>query len=250
MHGFLTGMAMALLACADAQAAQAPAYDRPGIGFSASTVGKGVLAWEQGLPDGSRDRSGGVTTTAWTADTLLRLGLARTVELQLGADTWSGQRIRGAGLRERAEGGGDGSVALKWAPALASDTLTVAFRLGTTLPWGRAPLGGDGHVRDAGVTVAWALPADTSLALYADRQWGAEGSGWLFSPSYGFPLGEDVAAYVEAGYGEDAQHMRAAGAGLAWMATPWLQLDVSFLRGLDAATADWQGGVGLALYFD
>lgn len=84
MHGFLTGMAMALLACAGAQAAQAaqaPAYDRPGIGFSASTVGKGVLAWEQGLPDGSRDRSGGVTTTAWTADTLLRLGLAPTVEL-------------------------------------------------------------------------------------------------------------------------------------------------------------------------
>ena len=38
--------------------------------------------------------------------------------------------------------------------------------------------------------------------------------------------------------------------GLAWMATPGLQLDVSFLRGLDAETADWQGGVGLALYFD
>ena len=98
--------------------------------------------------------------------------------------------------------------------------------------------------------MAWALPGDTSLALYADRQWGEEGSGWLFSPSYGFPLGEDVAAYVEAGYGQDAQHMRAVGAGLTWMATPRLQLDASFLRGLDEETVDWQGGIGLALYFD
>ena len=250
MNRILAGLSMALLACAGAQAAQAPAYDRPGIGFSASTVGRGVFAWEQGLPDGSRDRRDGVTATTWTADTLLRLGVSRTLELQLGADTWGSQRLRGAGLREQAQGGGDGSVALKWAPSLASDTLTVAFKLGTTLPWGRAPLGGDGHAHDAGVTVAWALPGDTSLALYADRQWGEEGSGWLFSPSYGFPLGEDVAAYGEAGYGQDAQHMRAVGAGLTWMATPRLQLDASFLRGLAAESVAWQGGIGLALYFD
>ncbi|MGX9719569.1 transporter [Stenotrophomonas acidaminiphila] len=246
----LTGMAMAMLACAGAQAAQAPAYDRPGIGFSTSTVGKGVFAWEQGLPDGSHDRRDGVTATTWTADTLLRLGVGRTLELQLGADTWGGQRLRGAGLHARAEGGGDGSIAVKWAPALDNDTLTVAFKFGTTLPWGQAPLGGDGQVRDLGVTVAWALPADAGLALHVDRQWGDDGGGWLFSPSYGFPLGEDVAAYVEAGYGQDEQHMRAAGAGLTWMATPRLQLDASFLRGLDEETADWQGGVGLALYFD
>ncbi len=44
--------------------------------------------------------------------------------------------------------------------------------------------------------------------------------------------------------------MRAAGAGVAWMATSRLQLDASFLRGLDAASSDWQGGIGLALYFD
>lgn len=249
MNRILAGLSMAMLACG-AQAAQAPAYDRPGIGFSASTVGEGVFAWEQGLPDGSRDRRDGVTATTWTADTLLRLGVGHTLELQLGADTWGGQRLRGAGLREHAQGGGDGSIALKWAPALASDTLTVAFKLGTTLPWGRAPLGGDGHTRDAGVTLAWALPADTSLALYVDRQWDGDGGGWLFSPSYGFALGGNVAAYVEAGYGEDEQHMRAAGAGLTWMATPRLQLDASFLRGLDEETVDWQGGIGLALYFD
>lgn len=128
--------------------------------------------------------------------------------------------------------------------------MTLAFKAGTTLPWGSAPLGDGGHVHDVGATVAWALPADTSLALYVDRQWGDEGSGWLVSPSYGFALGEDVSAYVEAGYGSGSQYMRAAGAGLTWMATPRLQLDASLLRGLDARTSDWQGGVGLSLYWE
>ncbi len=234
----------------EAYADDAPEYDRPGIGFSTSTVGKGVFVWEQGLPDGSRDRSDGITVTRWTADTLLRLGLTRTVEVQLGADSWGGLRMRGAGSDAQDTGGGDGSVAVKWAPRLASERFSLAFRAAATLPWGRAPLGDGGQDYDLGVTVAWQLPADTSLALYADRQWGDNGSGWLFSPSYGFPLGQDVSAYVEGGYGTGAQYMRAAGAGVTWMATPRLQLDASFLRGLDADTTDWQGGVGLALYFD
>ncbi|MGH8054077.1 MAG: transporter [Stenotrophomonas sp.] len=238
------------VASMNAWAGEAPEYDRPGIGFSTSTVGKGVFVWEQGLPDGSRDRSDGITTTAWTADTLLRLGLSETIEVQFGADTWSGLRVRGAGIDARDTGGGDGSIAVKWAPAMRGDQLSLAFKGGATLPWGRAPLGDGGNDYDLGVTAAWALPGDTSLALYADRQWGDSGSGWLFSPSYGFPLGENVSAYVEGGYGTGAQYMRAAGAGMTWMATPRLQLDASFLRGLDDETIDWQGGVGMALYFD
>lgn len=250
MHKPLMGLLLAALACASARAADAPEYDRPGIGFSTSTVGRGVFVWEQGLPDGSRDRSAGVTTAEWSAATLFRVGLGQTLEVQLGADSWGGQRVRGGGMRESAHGGGDGSIALKWAPALATDAMTLAVKAGTTLGWGKAPLGGGGTTRDIGATVAWALPDDASLALYVDRQWGAQGEGWLFSPSYGFALGEDVSAYVEAGYGTGGQHMRAAGAGVTWMATPRLQLDASLLRGLDAETADWQGGIGLALYFD
>lgn len=233
-----------------AQAQDAAEFDRPGIGFSTSTVGKGVVAWEQGLPDGSRDRSSGVTTTTWTADTLLRVGMADTLELQLGADSWASQRVRGNGINHRDSGGGDGSIALKWAPALASGNMSVAFKAGATLPWGRAPMGDAGHDYDVGATVAWELAHDTSLALYAGRQWGDSGSGWLFSPSYGFPLGGDVAGYVEAGYGTGAQHMRAVGTGITWMATPRLQLDASLLRGLDADTSDWQGGIGLAFQFN
>jgi len=238
------------LAAPYTHAEDAPEFDRPGIGFATSTVGKQHWAWEQGLPDASRDRSGGVTITQWSADTLLRYGVADTLELQLGADSWAGLRVRGAGLHVDENGGGDGRVALKWAPALASDQLTLALKAGATLPWGRAPLGDGGHDYDLGVSVAWALPGDSSFTLYADRQWGDSGQGWLFSPSYSFTLADDVSAYVEAGYGTGAQYLRAAGAGVSWMLRPRLQLDASVLRGLDADTTDWQGGLGLSFYFD
>ena len=242
--------AVLALAARQAHAEDAPEFDRPGIGFSTSTVGKGVFVWEQGLPDASRDRSDGLTTTTWTADTLLRLGLANALELQLGADSWSGLRVHGPDGRIRETGGGDGSVALKWAPTLADEQLSVAFKAGASLPWGRAPLGDAGQNYDLGVTVALALPRDGSVALYVDRQWGDAGSGWLLSPSYGFALRPQLSAYVEAGYGTGAQYMRAAGAGVTWMVSPRVQLDASFLRGLDADTTDWQGGIGVSMYFD
>lgn len=243
-------LAVFALPSGQAQAEDAPEFDRPGIGFSTSTVGKRVVVWEQGLPDASRDRSAGLTTTTWTADTLLRVGLADTLELQLGADSWSELRQRGPGIRVQDSGGGDGSAALKWAPALVNEQLSMAFKAGASLPWGRAPLGDAGHDYDLGMTVAWALPRESSLAFYIDRQWGDGGNGWLFSPSYGFALRPQLSAYVEAGYGTGAQYMRAAGAGVTWMVGPRVQLDASFLRGLDADTTDWQGGVGVSMSFD
>lgn len=71
----------------------------------------------------------------------------------------------------------------------------------------------------------------------------------MFSPSFAFPLGEDVGGYVEAGYGTGAARTRVAGGGVTWMATARLQLDASFPRGLDDDSPDWQGGIGMALYF-
>lgn len=242
-------LAVLALAGSRVHAEEAPEFDRPGIGFSTSTVGKGVFVWEQGLPDASRDRSDGLATTLWTADTLLRFGVADTLELQLGADSWSGLRVRGAGVHVRESGGGDGSVALKWAPEMAPEQLSLALKVGASLPWGRAALSGGGHDYDLGMTAAWALPSERSVALYVDRQWGGGGSGWLVSPSYGFALRPQLSAYIEAGYGTGAQYMRAAGAGVTWMATPRLQLDASLLRGLDADTTDWQGGIGVSMYF-
>jgi hypothetical protein len=225
-------------------------FDRPGIAFSTSTLPRGGIAWEQGLPDFSDDRSQGIRTTAWVADTLIRVGVTDSVELQLGADTYGGIRTHGGGVRHSEQGGGDGWASVKWAPSTDSEIFTWALLATRSLPFGSAPIGGGGDDYSLGVTANWALPADTGIALYADRSWGDDGSGWLLSPSYSFPLGNDFSGYVEAGYGTGGARTRVAGGGVTWMASPRLQLDVSFLRGLDRESPDWQGGIGLALYFD
>lgn len=239
-----------LLATAPVLADEGPSFDRPGLSFSTSTLPAGGFAWEQGLPDASSDRSDGIRTTTWVADTLLRLGMTDTIELQLGADSWGGMRVQGHGGHRSEHGGGDGWVSVKWAPATDDETFSWALLATRSLPFGAGPLGDGGQDYGLGVTAAWALPADTGVSLYANREWGDDGGGWMFSTDYGFPLGEGLEGFVEAGYGTGATHARVAGAGLAWMATTRLQLDVSFLRGLDRRSPDWQGGVGMAWYFD
>lgn len=238
-----------LVANAGAWAEDTPSFDRPGLSFGTSTLPPGGFAWEQGLPDAGWDDSGGVRTRSWVADTLLRLGLARTLELQLGADSYGGVHQRGGGLRTSRNSGGDGWASLKWVPATGSEHLSIGVLATASLPWGEAPLGDGGQAYDLGVTAAWDIGNDRSVALYVDRSWGDGGSGWLFSPSYGFSLSERVGAYVEAGIGSGAQRQRVAGGGVTWAATPRLQFDLSFLRGLDAQSPDWQAGFGLALYF-
>lgn len=240
--------ACGVAASASARADEAPGFDRPGLSFGTATLPPGGFAWEQGLPDASWDDSGGLRTRSWVADTLLRLGMAKTLELQLGADSYGGERQSGNGMRAHQNGGGDGRVSLKWVPATGSETFSVGMLATASLPYGEAPLGDGGHVYDVGVTAAWDLGNGRSAAMYLDRSWG-DGSGWLFSPSYGFSLSEQVGAYVEAGLGSGAQRQRVAGGGVTWAATPRLQFDLSFLRGLDAQSPDWQAGFGMALYF-
>lgn len=242
-----------LLACAFAwlpvAAQEAPAFDRPGIGFATSVLPSGGFAWEQGLPDASTDEHDGLRTTTWVAGTLLRVGLPGSLELQLGADTVAGVRTHGWGVDDSSTGGGDGSVALKWAPATAGDDFAWALLASVVLPFGQAPVGDGGNGQSLAATASWTLAGDRSVSLFVERSWGEQGDGWLFSPSYGFALGEDVGGYVEAGIGGGDERQRMAGAGVTWMATSRLQLDASFLRGLGGDSPDWQAGIGLALYF-
>ena len=105
-------MSRCLLACACAlavhavHAAQAPQFDRPGLSFSTPSLSAGQIVWEQGLPDVSEDDADGVRSTQSVADTLLRLGVSDTLELQLGADTYGHLDIRGDGVRRAARGRG------------------------------------------------------------------------------------------------------------------------------------------------
>jgi len=82
------------------RAQESVAFDRPGIGFSTTTLRPGQLAWEQGLPDVEYSHDAGGRSRLLMADTLLRLGLADGLELQVGTDgygCWVGAMPRGVG---------------------------------------------------------------------------------------------------------------------------------------------------------
>lgn len=239
-------------AAATADEAEAPSFDRPGIAFSTQTLPRGAFAWEQGLPDVERDRDGGARSTRYAAATLLRLGLADRLELQLSASPYVHLREREDGQRRSRHGAGDTGLALKLALPSAHERFSWAVLAGATADSARRGLGNGATVYTLGTTLGYDFDDRVSGALYfnLDRSDGRD--TWTWSPSLGLALSERLGAYVEAGLsrsqGESATAV--AGAGLTWMATPRVQLDASFDRGLDARSPDWQGGVGVSFYFD
>lgn len=255
--GCATRRAAALMQCAltfgalgatrVAHADDAPAFDRPGIGFASQTLPAGGVAWEQALSDVSYDRSGGVRSTEYVADSRLRIGLSAQAELQLAIDSQVWQRVRGTGEDFRGHGGGDASVGLKWALPSSRDTFSWALLGTAAVPVGRAPYGDDGHRYDLGVSAGWDLADGRNVALYANVSDSDDGHGWTVSPSYTFYAQGDLSAYAEAGIGGGEDEMRALGTGLTWLIAERVQLDVSVLRGLSAPTSDWQGGIGVSV---
>ncbi|MCC4596807.1 transporter [Xanthomonas campestris pv. phormiicola] len=237
----------ALGAARVAQADDAPAFDRPGIGFASQTLPAGGVAWEQALSDVSYDRSGGVRSTEYVADSRLRIGLSAQAELQLAIDSQVWQRVRGTGEDFRGHGGGDAGVGLKWALPSNRDAFSWAVLGTAAVPVGRAPYGDDGHRYDLGVSAGWDLEGGRNVALYANLSDSDDGHGWTVSPSYTFYARGDLSAYAEAGIGGGEDEMRALGTGLTWLIAQRVQLDLSVLRGLSAPTSDWQGGLGVSV---
>ena len=230
-------------ACAD----DAPAFDRPGIGFASQTLPAGGVAWEQAVSDVTYDRSDGVHSTEYVADSRLRIGMSAQAELQVAIDSQVWQRVRGAGQDVRGHGGGDASVGLKWALPSTRDTFSWAVLGTAAVPVGRAPYGDNGHRYDLGVSAGWDLDGGRNVALYANLSEGDDGHGWTVSPSYTFYAQGNLSAYAEAGIGGGEDEMRALGTGLTWLLAGRVQLDLSVLRGLSAPSSDWQGGLGVSV---
>lgn len=233
--------ALVVSACAPAAWADDDiAFDRPGIAFGTDVLAPGQFAWEQGLPDYTRDDSGGASTRDYTLDSRLRLGLGAQLELQLATDSYVWQRGD-----SRAHGGGDSQVALKWALPSRHDDFAWAL-LGTyTAGTGRAAFS-EGASRELGMSLSWSLPSSRAAGLYLDVGRGAAGTTWTVSPNLTLHDDGRWMTYIEAGIGGGGEHERQLGGGVAWHWRPNVQLDASLLRGLDARSTDWQAGLGLS----
>lgn len=230
------------------------AFDRPGIGFAASTLPRGGVALEAGLPSFSRDRDAdGVLSTQYSADLALRIGVASHVELQAFTSPWNHLRVAPRDVpAARSRGAGDLGIGLKVALPLPSDRHAVALLATTTFATGSRDFSEGATQYALGASYEYEVSDRWTGALYANVTRGGSEDSVTWAPSLSFAATDTVSTYLEAGFthtdGEPSS--RIAGAGITWMASPTVQLDASFDVGLDDDSPDTQAGLGVSVYFN
>ena len=211
--------------------------DRPGRGTPACTLAPGQAMIEVGVVGWDHDADAQSVNNAFNlADTLLRVGVTDTTELQIGllAATNTRSRDRATGTVESATGVGDGYLAVR--RGLAGDNGPAAVEVFLTLPLGKPPAGaGDWG---AGVLVPFevSLPADFELALTPEADAAVNASGNGRHLAYGgvaglsHPLGKKASFSAEFAGFEDRDPAGAAFDGrmagaVAYQLSKTLQLD-------------------------
>lgn len=243
---FLLAACCALSARAD----DVPAFDRPGIAFAPAVLPAGSMDWEQGLPDLARDSSDGVTTTLYSADTLVRAALRDNLELQLGMALANRQVTTGAD-GHHTDGAGDSSIGLKMAVPTGLPAWTAAVLGRVTAASGDAAFSSGTTQYTLGGSAGGALTDRLNLGLFVQVLRSGRQYDWTASPSLSCALSERWGAFVEAGSTHTAGsgNSHVAGGGLTWMALPEIQLDLYADRGLTRASPDLQAGFGVSVFF-
>ncbi|WP_139350494.1 transporter [Rhodanobacter sp. B04] len=228
-----------------------PGYDRPGYGFTPVVLDAGDIIVEQGLPDWSRDRQDGTSSSLYSADSLLRIGLGGPVELQLGSSPWNALRQTGAGGDTSIQGHGDTVLGLKLALPSSNQAFSWGLLGSVEFTDGAQAFRSERRQYLLGAQFNLQANENNSLGLYLQdvRSGGADSTTVAASDNYA--LGKTVTLYAEAAWLHvpDQGSGTVAGGGLAWMVTPRVQLDAGFDRRLSGAAPDWQTNLGVSIYF-
>jgi hypothetical protein len=219
--------------------AEPPAFDRPGIGFAPSTLPRGSVAVEWGLPSLERDRSDdGTRSTQYSSDLNLRIGLAEYVELQVFSTPWNHLQLKPRGAPSSSANG-------------AGDKHALALLASSSFATGARDFSEGGTQYALGASYEYSFNDRWSGALYATATRGAGEDSFTWSPSLSVALTDEVSSYLEAGFthtnGEPSTAI--AGAGVTWMVARNVQLDASFDLGLDDDSPDVQAGLGVSFLF-
>ncbi|MEO7066411.1 MAG: transporter [Rhodanobacter sp.] len=247
-------LALALLglgASATATAASNPGYDRPGYGFTPVVLSAGDIIIEQGLPDWNRDRQDGISSSQFSADSLLRVGLGGPLELQFGTSLYNLLQQTSASAAITRHGHGDSHLALKL--ALPSSNQGFSWGLLGSVEWtdGAKDFRDDHRQYLLGAQVNLEVNAEQSLGTYLENIRSNGKDSMTLALSDNFTVTPSLTIYAEA----VAVHLAnrgngtLAGTGLAWMLNSRTQLDAGFDRRLSGAATPWQANLGVSVYF-
>lgn len=239
------------LAIAPPARADNPGYDRPGLGFSPAVLDAGALTVEQGLPSWSENRQGGIRSSQYSADSLLRLGLGNSLELQFGASPWNRSQQTGPGTDTRSVGHGDSSLALKLALPSSSTAFSWGLLANVEFTDGAAAFRNSQPQVSLGMVLSRQLDAADSLGAYADVLQAGSQQGFTVAVNRGHALTSTLSIYAEAAWQRQPGQGTGtvAGGGLAWMASRRVQLDASFRHHVSGQSDQWWAGLGASIYF-
>lgn len=228
-----------------------PGYDRPGLGFNPAVLDPGELTVEQGLPSWSHDRGTDSSSSQYTADSLLRLGLGSSLELQFGASPYNHLRQTSAGVTFNHSGRGDSSLGLKL--VLPSPGAPFSWGLLGSVEFtdGARPFRNTQRQYLLGMAMGWQHDPVNSTGAYLEdvRTDGVDSYTVAINRSHAFS--QNLTLYAEAAWQRQAGSAGGtlAGAGVAWQVNHRVQLDAGFRRRLSGPVSEWWAGLGASAFF-
>ena len=254
--------ALLLLAPELARADDAPdlCVNRPGIGTPPCTLPAGRVMVEVGAMEWDHTAAPGVRDDTLTlADSVARMGIGQSTEVQIGLGGWGHERSRTGSVITNARGLGDATIGLRHGFG-SEDDAKLAVQAFVSLPVGRAPNGAGDWGAGLLMPIALPLPSGFSLALTPEIDAAVNGSGHGRHVAWGgvaglshslgkaLSLGAEVSAYRDEDPDGASTDSRVDVVS-AWRAGRSLQIDLEFDLGVSRGAPDRALIVGFARQF-
>ncbi|WP_180028401.1 transporter [Acinetobacter sp. YH16032] len=231
------------------------AFDRPGTSFSTGITPVGQLAWEQGLPTAqyveSTENGFKNKSLRLNADVLLRTGLSKNTELQLGWDGPAWERTRIQNRTDDHDGLGDVSVGIKHHVDLQDDQLKMAILAQAKIATGndRFTYVDDIYTLGSSVEYQYNDTVTTGIGMF----YSAQNSDWSVTavPTIGYKIVGNLSGYSEAVFTKKESQEREYGlaSGLIYALNDRAQLDASIGLDLSGSDRSYHGGFGVSYLF-
>ncbi|WP_425918959.1 transporter [Acinetobacter sp. TSRC1-2] len=230
-------------------------FDRPGTGFSTGITPVGQLAWEQGLPNVSYNQTTvegeQQKTVTLNADMLLRTGLAKDLELQLGWQGPAWSKVKRAGQSVEEDGLGDVSIGLKKAIDLDDDKLSMAILAEAILATGNDGFSNHDDIYSLSSAVAYA--ATDLITTSITMRYEAQNSNWAVTavPTIEYKIADKWSGFSEFVYrkAESEHYEYSLGSGVIYALNNRVQMDASVGVDLNGRDKSYQSGLGVSFLF-
>ncbi|NNG76062.1 transporter [Acinetobacter sp. ANC 4277] len=230
-------------------------FDRPGTGFGTGITPVGQLAWEQGLPSVSYNESTvedeKQKTVTLNADMLLRTGLAKDLELQLGWQGPAWTKVKRAGQSVEEDGLGDVSIGLKKAINLDDDKLSMAILAEAILATGNDGFSNHDDIYSLSSAVAYA--ASDLITTSITMRYEAQNSNWAVTavPTIEYKIADKWSGFSELVYrkAESEHYEYSLGSGVIYALNDRVQMDASVGVDLNGKDKSYQSGLGVSFLF-